>query len=309
MNSRDEPLAGGSPGAARLHCIFYDANLCHVSSYLKAGVMQFITAMLEAGRADPELILDDPLNALAVISRDPTFTAQIETSAGKRMSAVDVQTEFHRQAARFIETGECDGCIPGAAEILRLWGETLDLIRRRQMQSPSARLDGALKLAVLGRVMERDPSLDFSSAQTRYLDHLYASLDPEQGLYWNYERAGVVERLVSAEDIGRFRLDPPEDTRAWTRAQLLRRAAPGSGGRRGLGHGPLPHSPCQWPAFPGLLAAVRDGRPGGVHARGMRKRVCGRRAARADSQCAGRREPSHTGRRPRKLCNPIIENP
>jgi hypothetical protein len=34
----------------------------------------------------------------------------------------------------------------------------------------------------------------------------------------------MVERLVSDEDIARFTREPPEGTRAWTRAMLLRRA-------------------------------------------------------------------------------------
>jgi proteasome accessory factor A len=226
VNSRDEGLAGNKPDSARLHCIFYDTNLCHVSNYLKAGVLQIIAAMLEAGHIDPELILDDSLSALATVSRDLSFTALIETSAGKRLSAVDLQTEFHRQASLFVATGQCEGIVPGAAEILRVWGETLDLLRNQDMDRLSARLDWALKLSILGRMMERDPALDYASSQIRYLDHLYANLNPEQGLYWAYERAGAVDRIASAEDIGRLRLDPPEDTRAWTRAHLLRRADP-----------------------------------------------------------------------------------
>jgi hypothetical protein len=55
---------------------------------------------------------------------------------------------------------------------------------------------------------------------------MYGSL--ADGLYWVYERAGAVERLVTDAQIERFVHEPPEDTRAWTRAMLLRRAPPGT---------------------------------------------------------------------------------
>ena len=58
----------------------------------------------------------------------------------------------------------------------------------------------------------------------KMLDHRYASLDPDDGLYWAYERAGAIERVVSDDAIAHFETEPPADTRAWTRAMLLRLA-------------------------------------------------------------------------------------
>jgi hypothetical protein len=51
-------------------------------------------------------------------------------------------------------------------------------------------------------------------------------VDPNEGLYWAYEKSGFVERVVSEARIERFIHQPPEDTRAWTRAMLLRAAGP-----------------------------------------------------------------------------------
>jgi proteasome accessory factor A len=64
----------------------------------------------------------------------------------------------------------------------------------------------------------------------KYLDLVYSSLDPEQGLYWSYERSGEVKRVVSDQEIDRFVREPPEDTRAWLRASVLRHADAGSAG-------------------------------------------------------------------------------
>ena len=56
---------------------------------------------------------------------------------------------------------------------------------------------------------------------------MYSSLDADEGLYWAYETAGHVERLVSPGDIERRVYEPPDDTRAWLRGRLLGMAEPG----------------------------------------------------------------------------------
>ncbi len=81
-----------------------------------------------------------------------------------------------------------------------------------------------LKWHILERALQQHPGLSWQSPQLKLLDHLYSSLDSAEGLYWAYERGGLVERLVTAEQIERFQHEPPENTRAWTRAMLLRRA-------------------------------------------------------------------------------------
>ena len=53
---------------------------------------------------------------------------------------------------------------------------------------------------------------------------MYSSL--EDGLYWAHECDGLVETLVTDAEIDRFQHEPPDNTRAWTRAMLLRLAGP-----------------------------------------------------------------------------------
>jgi hypothetical protein len=58
----------------------------------------------------------------------------------------------------------------------------------------------------------------------KVLDHTYSSLG-DDGLYWAYEASGFVEQLVTPARIVHFTENPPANTRAWTRAMLLRRAS------------------------------------------------------------------------------------
>ncbi len=230
VNSRDETLCGrgqnSAAGCARLHVIFFDSTLAHVTSLLKVGVTQIILSMIEAECVNLDLLLDDPVDALTRYSHDPTLQARAMTISGRHLTALDVQSMYLEEASRFVARGGCEEIVPRAGEILLLWEDTLEKLRKRDFSALSRRLDWVLKLQIIARAMEQQPGLAWDSPQTRYLDQLYSSLDDGEGLYWAYERNGFVERAVSEEQIERFVEEPPEDTRAWTRAMLLRHARP-----------------------------------------------------------------------------------
>jgi Pup amidohydrolase len=230
VNSRDEALCGRepepSPDLARLHCIFFDNTLCHGSSLLKVGTMQMMLALLEAERVDPDLLLDDPVAAVVRWSHDPTLTARARTASGKALTAVELQLLFLEEAQRFAAAGGFDDVVPRAGDILALWEDTLLELRAGDVTGLSSRLDWVLKLRILRRAMQQRPGLTWAAPEIKHLDHLYGSLDPAEGLYWAHERLGIVERLVSESEVERFVHEPPEDTRAWTRAMLLRLAGP-----------------------------------------------------------------------------------
>ena len=71
--------------------------------------------------------------------------------------------------------------------------------------------------------MAARPSLSWSSHEIRHLDQVFASVDEGDGLFWALERSGLVDIVIGRDQIARAVLEPPDDTRAWTRAHLLRR--------------------------------------------------------------------------------------
>jgi proteasome accessory factor A len=239
VNCRDEPLCGerrwgvdgGSRPAedlARLHVIYADSTLCHVATLLKVGVLQIVLAMLEAGAVDPELALEDAVEAIQRWSHDPALALGLPLTNGRTVRAVELQRRFLDRAARFVECGGCRGVVPRAGRIVELWADTLDKLERADLAALAPRLDWVLKLELLGRALERLPGRDWSAPEIKHLDLLYASLEPGQGLYWAMERAGRVERLVSAAAIERLVTRPPAETRAFARAEMLRRAPAGA---------------------------------------------------------------------------------
>ncbi len=233
VNTRDEPLCGfdgyGSDTGslehqmARLHCIFYDNTLCHVSSFLKVGMMQVFLAMLEAGHRDPNLILEDPVGAVHAWSHDPDLLARARLGDGSAVTAVELQRAFLEHAKAFVETEGDLADVPDARLIIELWEDTIAKLESRSFEALRPRLDWILKRSLLERALHERRDLDWSSPEIKHLDLLYSSLADAEGLYWACERSGAVERIVSEGEIERFIHQPPENTRAWTRAMLLRR--------------------------------------------------------------------------------------
>jgi len=226
VNSRDEPCAGPAkhmdPSApARLHCIFFDSALAHGSCLLRVGPMQLVLTLLELGLLNPRLILDDPLLALDEYSRDPALEARARLIGGESVTLVELQSAYLEEVKRHADV--FDSIVPRAADLISLWEDTVVKLERGDLMALAPRLDWVLKLMAIERAMDDQPSLSWDSPDVKFLDQTYSSL--EGGLYFAYQSSGFVERLVAPERVAHFTANPPEDTRAWTRAMLLRRAA------------------------------------------------------------------------------------
>jgi proteasome accessory factor A len=235
INSRDENLCGTPPAGtngdhpgrrlARLHVIFFDNSLMQTAALLKVGVTQIILCMLEQDQMDPRLILDDPLEAVVAWSHDPTLQATVRLASGQSWSALDMQEALLEQATRFVGEGRAEGLVPRSADVLRVWSETIALLRRKDFDALARRLDWVLKWRILDAFVQ-EQGLTWESPEVKHLDQMYGSLAADDGVYWAYERAGFVDAVVTAGEIERFVHEPPDDTRAWLRAQLLRGADP-----------------------------------------------------------------------------------
>jgi hypothetical protein len=233
VNSRDEPLCGrgnwrerdetdeDEAEMARLHVIFFDNTLCHVASLLKVGVMQIVLAMIEAEQVNPDLILDDPVETVSRWSHDPTLQTRAPLAGGREVTAIELQMLFLEEAKEFVAQGGCEAIVPRAEEIVALWEDTLLKLQAGNLAALATRLDWVLKLSVIQQAMAKREDLTWDAPQVKHLDHMYASLDEAEGIYWAYEKSGFVERVASDERTRHFVHHPPEDTRAWARAALL----------------------------------------------------------------------------------------
>jgi len=230
VNSRAEHLVGvgsslsdsDSPAAryARLHIIFFDSTLTEVSVFLRAGTTSLVTAMIEQQQVDSSLILDDPVAAVLRWSHGGP-RAEAALASGARYSAMDMQEALLERAARFVDEGRAEGFVPGAAEVVARWAQVLGLLREDDIDELARHCDWALKYMLLDRAISRR-GLDWTSPEIKQLDLLFSSVTPGDGLCWGYRQRGLLEQVLGKGDIERFVHEPPEDTRAWLRANLLR---------------------------------------------------------------------------------------
>lgn len=231
-NKRDEPLTGSfsSPysNIRRYHCIFYDNTLSYASCLLKVGVMQMVLAAnIEMERIDPRLILEDPVHATIAFSHDPELKTRVRAADGNQYTAAEHQLLLLEEIRGPVEQGLLDTIVPHARRIFSLYEDTLEKLHDGDFAALEGRLDWVLKKRILEQAISENARLSWESPEIKHLDHMYSSLDPDDGLFWAYDRAGLVEQHVSGDHIRRLTTEPPHDTRAWTRAMLLRKAKPG----------------------------------------------------------------------------------
>jgi proteasome accessory factor A len=206
--------------------IFYDTNLAPVATYLKVGVMQLILAMIEAGHVDHNLLLEKPLNALHEGSRDPDLKVHMSLLSGQMLTAVDLQLKFLEQARAFEARYGFEGIVPGAKQIMELWEDTLLKLHSRAFVSLHGRIDWLMKRALCEQALVEHPGWSWGSPEVTHLDQIYASIDPADSMFLSLDAAGLFEPVATEDEIVHFVSNPPENTRAWTRAMLLRAAGP-----------------------------------------------------------------------------------
>jgi proteasome accessory factor A len=221
INLRDESHA--DEGLARMHIIYLDMVLSPTANILKAGTTQLVLAMIEGGWTDPTLCLDDPVGAASEISRDLGLRKDLHTVIrGRKMTAVEIQQQLAQLAADFVASGAAEGVVPDAEQIVALWLDTVDLLQRREVEALARRCDAWLKFLLLDRQRGR-LRLSWASDTLRVADSLFASLDPDKSLFFQIADGGFVERMPDQATLQRFTSEPPDDTRAYFRAHVLRR--------------------------------------------------------------------------------------
>src|SRR5271155_545882 len=102
INTRDEPHADPEK-YRRLHVIIGDANMSEVSTYLKVGTTALVLAMIEDKFIDVDLSLDAPVADLRAMSHDPSLRYLVTLRDGRKMTGIQLQTEYLDLAKKFCQ--------------------------------------------------------------------------------------------------------------------------------------------------------------------------------------------------------------
>jgi len=217
VNTRDEPHADRDK-YRRLHVIVGDSNMSEYTIYLRNGVTALILQMIEDGAIDRDLTLRDPVRAIKEVSHDPSLTHEIQLDVGKRMTAVQIQSEYLEMAQAYVARNPVDDV---TADVMAKWEHAMDCLRR-DPEELADKIDWLVKRRLIRSFMDRK-GLDWQSPQVQMLDLQYHDTRPDKGLYYMLERQGQVERIVTDDEINAAVHTPPVDTRAYFRGECLRR--------------------------------------------------------------------------------------
>jgi proteasome accessory factor A len=220
INTRDEPHAIKEK-YRRLHIIVGDSNMSEFSTYLKVGTTAIVLQMIEDDFLPPIFSLRNPVRAIKDISRDLTCREAVPLNSGKKYSALELQKEYLDLAHRYYSTRPMS---PEAADILQKWEYVLSKLEEDPMQLHQE-IDWVIKLHLLQAYGERTHlSPEASGDRMLMLDLQYHDIRREKGLYFLLERKGQVVRLASDEQIEKAMVDPPQNTRAKMRGELIKLA-------------------------------------------------------------------------------------
>ncbi len=220
INTRDEPHADAGR-FRRFHVILGDSNLSPFAAYLKIGVTALVLqALCRAGPDAPVPHLENPLEAVKAISRDPSFRWEVAGDNGRRTNAVEVQRRYLDLVRRygFEEDGE------EWRRVVDVWEETLDDLESEPLGTAD-RLDWSAKYRLIEDFRARE-NIAGDDPWVRSLDLAYHRLDPEEGLFLNLFQEGAFRLPYSAPEIFDKGLEPPASTRAAVRGLCVRKFGP-----------------------------------------------------------------------------------
>jgi proteasome accessory factor A len=219
INTRDEPHADAER-YRRLHVIVGDSNMSEYTNFLKVGACSLMLRMLE----EPQVVLRDmtlenPIRAIREISHDMTCTRRVRLANGREVSALDIQSEYLNRALRFAEHHDLT---EEEQLALDMWEYTLSHLEDDPLKL-DRELDWVIKYKLIEAYRERH-DLALSDARVALVDLQYHDVNRERGLFYRMQRKGMVDRIVTDEEVSHAVENPPQTTRARLRGEFITRA-------------------------------------------------------------------------------------
>lgn len=221
INTRDEPHADAER-YRRLHIIVGDSNMSETTSMLKMGATDLILRMLEEGGSVRDLTLENPIRAIREISHDATGRHLVRLATGRRLSALDIQSEYLTSVTDFAQRNGIDQ-EPRYAAVLDLWERTLTAVAAQRFDLVAGEIDWIMKYQLLERYMEKH-DLSLGDPRMAQLDLAYHDISRKRGLYYLLARRGHARTIASDVEVFEAKSRPPQTTRAKLRGDFVRRA-------------------------------------------------------------------------------------
>lgn len=218
INTRDEPHADAER-YRRLHVIAGDSNMSEYIGYVKVGATVALLQMLEDDVVFRDLTLENPIRAIREISHDITCRRRIRLANGRELSALDIQWEYLERVMRYARS---PGFSPQVQRAVAMWEHLLTGLEKDPL-SLRRECDWVMKHHIIEEYAA-SRHIPLSDPKLAMLDLAYHDVSQQRGLHHLLVRRGLVERVVTDEDIARALVQPPQTTRARLRGEFIKAA-------------------------------------------------------------------------------------
>ena len=203
---------------SRMHVSSTDSNMCEMATYLKVGLTALMLDLLEEGKL-PDIVLDEsekdynysiPFHRLHEWRLDVLLNGK-----SKKMGVFEILDAYIEKAMRY------DGGDDVSNNVLRKTAYALDCLKREPMELKGW-LDWIEKKRLLDMFMEADGlSLENNLVKCNALQ--YHDIGRRAGWFYDLRYSGKIEEVVTSEEVLKAVSNPPRNTRAWFRGNVMGR--------------------------------------------------------------------------------------
>jgi proteasome accessory factor A len=223
INTRDEPHADPER-YRRLHVIVGDSNMSETTTLLKVGSAELVLRLIEAGVPMRDFNLDNPIRAIRDMSRDRTGRVTVALANGRKISALELQTEYYEKVSEFVRREGLG--TPSIDRVLDLWERTLRAVAEDKLGLVDTEIDWAIKYRLLERYSAKH-NLSLADPRIAQLDLAYHDIRRNRGVFGLMEVRGLAARATTDPAIFRAKIVPPQTTRAKLRGDFIKAAQEG----------------------------------------------------------------------------------
>lgn len=199
----------------RLQVTLADASMCEEAEYMRLATTRLIIDAAESGVRFDVPRFWRPIKVLAKLNRGGVVQV-IARHRGESLTAIDIQRRYLDGVRRYVERSGFQN--EEVDEILRRWEEILDQLDFNP-EDLVGRVDWVTK-----RFLLLETGDDLAKVSKRMIDLKYHELSP-RGYFNRLAETGIVQRIVSDEEVESAMRVPPASTRAAQRGRYIREFA------------------------------------------------------------------------------------
>ena len=212
INTRDEPHSNRSDWR-RLHVICGDALMNEVAIMLRHFTTTAILQLMEMDKLGDIPRLKTPVDDMwENVEKTNPETWEVHVDGGKRVSPVEIQRYYLAKIENIVE-GDRE------KRALRILEEILDGIENRKSKELARRVEWLDRYFAIQEAKEAKAGPDVEMMACKQ----YSEVGMDRGIFYKRQNKGLVDRLLSDDEIAKAVTEPPKDTRAALRKEICDR--------------------------------------------------------------------------------------